>query len=109
MTYYAAFQSVRSILEKLQILLASDKEQKKLFLEVPIVGFQNGKNVKDCLVRAALPKMDNAGGFESCGNGPYQVCDHITTTNTFTTKACGKYLKFKVGPLTVTLKRDFTF
>ena len=92
-------------MEKLQILLASDKEQKKIFLEVPIVGFQNGKNVKDCLVRAALPKMDNAGGSESCGNGSCQVCDHITTTNTFMTKACGEVFKIQSGPLNCNLEK----
>ena len=36
-TYYPAFQNVRSILEELQILLAPDKEHKKVFPEVPIV------------------------------------------------------------------------
>ena len=108
-TYYPAFQNVRSILEELQILLAPDELQKEVFPEVPIVGFRNGKSLKNYLVRTALPKMDNAGGSEPCGKGTCQVCDHIITTNTFTTKACGKYLKFKVGPLTVTQKRFFTF
>ena len=56
MTYYSALQNFRGILEKFQILLASDKEQ-KLFPKVLIVGFRNGKNVEDCLMRAALPKM----------------------------------------------------
>ena len=41
-TYYPAFQNVRSILEELQIFLASDKKQEKIFLEVSIVGFRNG-------------------------------------------------------------------
>ena len=41
-------------------------------------------------MRAVLPKMDNAGGSEPCGKGTCQVCDHIITTNTFTTKACGE-------------------
>ena len=68
-TYYPAFQNVRSILEELQILLAPDKEHKKVFPEVPIVGFRNGKSLKEYLVRAALPKMDNAGSSEPCGKG----------------------------------------
>ena len=38
-TYYPAFQNVRSILEELQILLEPDKEHKKGFPEVPIVRF----------------------------------------------------------------------
>ena len=40
-------------------LLAPDKEHKKVFPELPIVGLRNGKSLKDYLVRVALPKMDN--------------------------------------------------
>ena len=49
-------------------------------------------------MRPALPKMDNAGGSELCEKDTCQVCDHIITTNTFATKAGGKYLKFKKDP-----------
>ena len=66
--------------------------------QVPIVGFRNGKSVKDYLLRAALPKIDNAGGSEQCGKGTCQVCDHIITSNTFTTKAYGKVFKIQSGP-----------
>ena len=108
-TYYPAFQNVRSILEEPQILLAPDNEHKNNFPEVPIVGFRNGKSLKDYIVRAVLTKMDNARGSEPYGKGTCQVCDHIIITNTFTTKAyVRKYLKFKVGPLTVPQKRFFT-
>ena len=63
------------------------------------MGFRNGKSLKDYLVSAALPKMDNAGGYEPCGKVTCQVCDHIITTNTFTTKACGEVFKIQIGPL----------
>ena len=86
-------------MEKLQILLAPDKEHKNVFPEVPTVGFRHGKSLKDYLVRAVLPKMDNAGGSEPCGKGTYQVCDHVIPTNTFTTKACGEVFKIQSGPL----------
>ena len=105
-TYYPAFQSVRSILEELQILLAPHKEHEKVFPEVPVVGFRNGKSLKDCLVRAPLPKMDNAGGSEPCGKGTCQVCDHIITL--LQQRHVAKYLKFKASLLTVTQKRFFT-
>ena len=85
-TYYPAFQNIRSILEELEILLAPDKEHIQSFPEFPIVGFENVKSLIDYLVRAALPKTDNAGGSEPCGKGTCQVCDHIITRNTFTTK-----------------------
>ena len=37
--YYAAFQNVRSIMEELYIFLTPNKEHKKLFPDVPVVGF----------------------------------------------------------------------
>ena len=98
-TYYPVFQTVRSILEELQILLAPDKEHKNVFPEVPIVGFRNGKSLKDYLVRAVLPKTDNAEGSELSGKGTCQVCIHIIITNTVTTKACGEVFKVQSGPL----------
>ena len=108
-TYYPVFQNVRSILQELQVLLTPDKEHKKVYTEVPVVVFRNVKSIKDYLVRAALPKIDNAGGSEPCGKGTCQLFDHIITTNTFRTKACWKYLKSKVYPLSVTQKKLFTF
>ena len=63
------------------------------------MGFRHGKSLKDYLVRAALPKTENAGGSEPCGKGTCQVCDHIITTNTFTTKACGEVFKIQSGLL----------
>ena len=47
----------------------------------------------DYLVREALPKMEYAGGYEQCGKGNWQMCHHIITTNTYTTKASGKVFK----------------
>ena len=55
--------------------------------------------IKDYLVRAALPKTDNTGDSKPCGKGTCHVCDHIITTNTFTTKACGEVFKIQNGPL----------
>ena len=100
-TYNPVFQNVRSILQELQIMLAPDKEHEKVFTEVPIVGFWSGKSIKDYLVRAALPKIDNVGGSKPCGKGTCQVFDHIITTELtlLQQKHEGKYLKFKVGTL----------
>ena len=110
-TYNPVFQNVRSILQELQIMLAPDKEHEKVFTEVPIVGFWSGKSIKDYLVRAALPKIDNTGGSKPCGKGTCQVFDRIITTELtlLQQKHEGKYLKFKVGHLTVTQKKFFTF
>ena len=39
-TYYPIFQNVRNILQELHILLTPDKEHKKVFQDIPIVGFR---------------------------------------------------------------------
>ena len=60
-TYYPAFRNARSIMEELHILLTPNKEHKKVFPDEPVVGFRNGKNLKDYLVRAKLSKLEESG------------------------------------------------
>ena len=74
-------------------MLVSDKEHKKVFPKVPIVGFRNSKSLTDYLASAALPKMDHVGNSEPYWKGTCQVCDYIITNNTFTTKTYGKVIK----------------
>ena len=57
-TYYPVFFNVRGIMEELHILLTPNKEHKKVFPDVPVVGFWNCKSLKDYMVRAKLPKLD---------------------------------------------------
>ena len=66
-TYYPAFQNVRSIMEELHILLTPNKEHKKVFPDVPIVGFRNGQSLQDYLVRAKLFKLEENGRCEHVG------------------------------------------
>ena len=86
-------------MQELHLLLAPDKEQKKLFSNVPVVEFCNGKSLNDYLVRAALPKTFETGRFEPCGKKTCLVCYSIRTTTTFTTEAYIKTLKISDGPL----------
>ena len=51
-SYYLGFQNVRDILQELRLVLAPDKKHKKVFPNVPAVGFRNSWVLKDCLVRA---------------------------------------------------------
>ena len=98
-TYYPVFQNIRNILHELHLLLAPDKEHKKVFPDVPIVGFCNGKSLKDYLVRAALPKTNETGRCEPCGKKTCLVCNSIRTTTTVTTEVCGEVFKIQSGPL----------
>ena len=50
-TYYPVYRNVRSIMEELHFLLTPNKEHKKVFPNVAVVGFRNGKSLKDYLRR----------------------------------------------------------
>ena len=97
--YYPAFQNVRSILEKLHILLTPNKEHKKAFSDVAVAGFRNGKILKDYLLRAKLLKLDKSGRCEPCGKKNCLVCDSISTITTFTTEAYQETFKTQKSPL----------
>ena len=75
-------------MEELHILLTLNKEHKKVFPNVPVIGFRNGKSLKDFLVSATLPKLNGSGRCEPCGKKTCLVCDSISTATTFTTEAC---------------------
>ena len=98
-TYYPAFQHVRRIMEELHVLLTPNKEHRKVFPDVPVVGFRNGKSLKDYLVRVKLSKLEESGKCEPCGNKSFLVCDSISTSTTFTTEACQETFKTQKSPL----------
>ena len=52
-------------MEELHILLTPNKKREKLFPNVVVIGFL--KSLKDLLVRATLPKLDEGGRCEPCG------------------------------------------
>ena len=66
-TYYPAFQNVRTIIEELHILLTPNKEHNKVFPNVPVIGFRNGKSLTDFLIRKTLPILKESGRCEACG------------------------------------------
>ena len=54
-TYHPGFRDVRKILEELDVILAFDDGHKKVFPDVPTIGFKINKNLKALLVRSQLP------------------------------------------------------
>ena len=85
-TYHPAFANFKKVLEEIHILLTPDREHRKVFPKVPIVGFKRGKSLKDHLVRAKLPPIEQKFGCNGCGGGRCQVCDFIVKSDTFTDK-----------------------
>ena len=87
-TYHPVFRDVRNFLEELHVILASDDGHKKVFPDVPPVGFKNNKNLKAHLVRSQLPDLDEVGRFKLCGGKrpPCHLCENIKDTSTFKSK-----------------------
>ena len=104
-TYYPAFQNTKTILEELQILLAPDKEHQKVFLNAPIVGFYNGKILKDHLVRASFPVLNHTLDGEPSGKRNCQVCQFIINTDTFSSTTTNETFKINKGPLNCNSKK----
>ena len=82
-------------MRELHILLTPDKKHKKVFQDIPVAWFRNGKSIKDHLLRAKFSNVETTGRSESCGKENCQVCDFICDTDTFSTKAVVKHLNVK--------------
>ena len=50
--YNPAFGNLSRVLKDLHCVLQTDEQHKKVFSETPLVGFRNGKSLKNILVRA---------------------------------------------------------
>ena len=58
---------------------------RNVFIDIPRIGFRNGKSLKDHLVRSVLPKTDVAGNSGSCfwKRPPCELCKLMKKTSTF--------------------------
>ena len=68
----------------------------------PLVGFSNGKSLKNILVRSVLPKLkcsSNNLGSEKCGGRQCEVCKHVAETREFQSHKTGEKFVIKKGPL----------
>ena len=99
--YYPVFKDVRKILKELHLLLTPDQAHKRVFSEVPIIGFKNAKSLKDHLVRAVLPQLDREGRSKLC-EGPNRscvVCDSVKDTAKFKKAESEETFDILKGPL----------
>ena len=80
------------------MLLTPDTQHRKVFLEVPIVGFKSGKSLKDLLVREKVPVEKETDG-KSCGcqEKRCEVCTFLEEKNTFTNKEGSDTYKIREG------------
>ena len=87
-TYHPVFRDVRIILEELHMILASEDGHKKVFPEVPMIGFKMNKNLKVHLVKSQLPDLDEVGRSKLRGEKkpPCHLCENMKDTCTFKNK-----------------------
>ena len=85
LAYYPVFKNGRRILQELDLSLTPDQAFKKVFSEVPIIGFKNAKSPKDHLVRTVLPPLDTEDRSKPCGgaNCSCEVCESVKDTSKF--------------------------
>ena len=76
-----------------------------MFPKVPIVGFRNRKGLKDHLVRASLPILNQTLGIEPCGKRNCHVCQFIINTDTFSPITTDETFKINKGPLNCNSKK----
>ena len=69
------------------MLLTPDAQHRKVFPEVPVVGFKRGKSLKYLLVRTKVPVEKEVDG-KSCGcqGKRCELCTFLEEKNTFTNK-----------------------
>ena len=88
LTYHPALARFRENLEKIHLLLTPDQEHRRVFKDIPVIGFKRGKSLKDHLVRAKLPKLEPKAseGCVKCGKKRCGVCKHLKQTDKFTSR-----------------------
>ena len=84
-TFHPVFKKIRIVLEELHILLAPDEQHRKVFTDIPRIGFKISKSLKDHLVRLVLPKIDVASNSGPYGGKrpPCELCKLMKKTSIF--------------------------
>ena len=96
--YFTYHPKLKHILSNINLLLTSNAHHRKVFPEVPIVGFKRGKSLKDLLVRAKVSVEKETDG-KSCGcqEKHCELCNFLEEKNTFINKEGSDTYKIREG------------
>ena len=96
LTYYHSIKNFQNVLNKAHIVLAPNKEHRKVFGDKPpMIGWRKPRSLKDHLVSAKVkcePSSDNKSA--PCCRSRCQICPFIEETKTFQNK--DKSEKFEI-------------
>ena len=107
-TYYPIFSKLKNILFKIHLLLTPDREHRKVFENVPIIGFKKGKSLKEILVRAKVPPLKTEKGFcGPCNKPRCEICKHITKTHQFESSSTKRMYSIRPHNLNFASKLPF--
>ena len=98
-SYYPQFRKVKDILKEIHILLTPNEEHKKVFPDVPLVGFKNNKSLKGLLVNSCLKNLEREGGSQKCNGRICEICNLIQETSTFSKNDESEKFDIVKGPL----------
>ena len=99
--YNPAFSQLSKVLKELDCILQGDEQHRKVFSDTPLVGFSNGKSLKNILVRAVLPKvkLSKPEGSQKCNKPRCEVCQNVVTTKEFSSHTTGEKFEIQKGPI----------
>ena len=92
---------VKKILAELHLLLTPDVAHKAVFTNVPTIGLENDRSLKDHLVRVVLPKVDAEVRSKSCGGKKRssEVCKLVNDTFHFKRRDTNETFNILKDPL----------
>ena len=85
-TYHPNLPNLRQTIDRNWSNIENCPRLHRLFPEKPIIAYRRPKSIRDILVRAKLPQLDNPtvdGGSGPCGDPRCKTCQLMPVTNTF--------------------------
>ena len=80
--YYPILSKLKNTLPKILLLLTTDRQNSKVFENIPIISFKKGNSLKTILVRDKVPPLKTCKGF----------CDHYITPRSELYKRITKHI-----------------
>ena len=96
----AISKKIYDIVRETHPILIAEAEHERVFSDLPLVSFRRAKNLKDSLVRAAVPVLHTNPGCDACHMGRgCKCCDVIEKATSFTSTSTGRTFQIRAENL----------